>query len=207
MDEALDEGPEARRRRRRRATSSTATACGAPPSRSGAPDHTGSPRHAPDVVTRRAPDAASASTARQHRQATRRRGPRRAPLLPALIFTIVVTQIPFLLTLAISTLSWNAAAARASSALRRASTTTAPCFTDARLRNALVNTVVLTAGAVVLISSLLGLVLAVLLDRKFPGRGLARTLLIAPFLVMPVASALLWKHALYNPTTACSTAC
>ena len=39
----------------------------------------------------------------------------------------------------------------------------------------------------------------VLLDRKFPGRGLARTLLIAPFLVMPVAAALLWKHALYNP--------
>ena len=38
-----------------------------------------------------------------------------------------------------------------------------------------------------------------LLDRKFPGRGLARTLLIAPFLVMPVAAALLWKHALYNP--------
>jgi sorbitol/mannitol transport system permease protein len=39
----------------------------------------------------------------------------------------------------------------------------------------------------------------VLLDRKFPGRGVARTLLIAPFLVMPVAAALLWKHALYNP--------
>ena len=53
--------------------------------------------------------------------------------------------------------------------------------------------------SVVVISSLLGLVLAVLLDRKFPGRGLARTLLIAPFLVMPVASALLWKHAIYNP--------
>ena len=45
----------------------------------------------------------------------------------------------------------------------------------------------------------LGLALAVLLDRKFLGRGLARTLLIAPFLVMPVAAALVWKHALYNP--------
>ena len=71
-------------------------------------------------------------------------------------------------------------------------------FTDARLRNAVINTIVLTASVVV-ISSLLGLVLAVLLDKKFPGRGVARTLLIAPFLVMPVASALLWKHALYNP--------
>src|SRR5690349_15747452 len=26
------------------------------------------------------------------------------------------------------------------------------------------------------------------------------TLLISPFLVMPVAAALLWKHAIYNPT-------
>ena len=32
---------------------------------------------------------------------------RRGPLLPALIFMIVVTQIPFLLTLYYSTLSWN----------------------------------------------------------------------------------------------------
>jgi sorbitol/mannitol transport system permease protein len=72
-------------------------------------------------------------------------------------------------------------------------------FTDQRLRAAVVNTVIMTVS-VVLISLLLGLLLAVLLDRRFPGRGLARILLIAPFLVMPVASALLWKHALYNPT-------
>ncbi|MGV0802517.1 sugar ABC transporter permease, partial [Mycolicibacterium elephantis] len=32
---------------------------------------------------------------------------RRGPLLPALIFTILVTQIPFLFTLYYSTLSWN----------------------------------------------------------------------------------------------------
>ena len=62
----------------------------------------------------------------------------------------------------------------------------------------MINTIVLTASVVV-ISTLLGLGMAVLLDRKFLGRGLARTLLIAPFLVMPVAAALLWKHALYNP--------
>ncbi|MER2225046.1 MAG: sugar ABC transporter permease, partial [Rhodococcus sp. (in: high G+C Gram-positive bacteria)] len=32
---------------------------------------------------------------------------RRGPLLPALIFSIVVTQIPFLFTLYYSTQSWN----------------------------------------------------------------------------------------------------
>lgn len=130
---------------------------------------------------------------------------RRGPLLPALIFTIVVTQIPFLLTLAISTLNWNVLQPGSKNFLGFGNFTSfaglsnyATVFTDTRLRHAVVNTVVLTASVVV-ISSLLGLALAVLLDRKFPGRGLARTLLIAPFLVMPVAGALLWKHALYNP--------
>jgi sorbitol/mannitol transport system permease protein len=72
-------------------------------------------------------------------------------------------------------------------------------FTDGRLRAATVNTGVLTASTV-LVALLIGLGLAMLLDRSFRGRGLVRTLLIAPFLVMPMASALLWKHALYNPS-------
>jgi sorbitol/mannitol transport system permease protein len=38
----------------------------------------------------------------------RTRWARRAPLLPALIFAIIVTQVPFLVTLYLSTLSWNA---------------------------------------------------------------------------------------------------
>jgi sorbitol/mannitol transport system permease protein len=33
---------------------------------------------------------------------------RRAPLLPALIFMIVVTQLPFVATLVISFMDWNA---------------------------------------------------------------------------------------------------
>jgi sorbitol/mannitol transport system permease protein len=130
---------------------------------------------------------------------------RRGPLLPALIFTVVVTQIPFLLTIAISALHWNVLEPGTKNFLGFGKFTSfagvgnyATVFTDTRLRHAVINTIVLTASVVV-ISSLIGLLLAVLLDRKFLGRGLARTLLIAPFLVMPVAGALLWKHALYNP--------
>jgi sorbitol/mannitol transport system permease protein len=130
---------------------------------------------------------------------------RRGPLLPALIFTIFVTQIPFLLTIAISTLNWNILQPGDKNFLGFGQyesfaglSNYATVFTDTRLRNAVVNTIVLTTSVVV-ISLLIGLALAVLLDRKFPGRGVARTLLIAPFLVMPVASALVWKHALYNP--------
>ncbi len=79
-----------------------------------------------------------------------------------------------------------------------ASTTTSEVLTDADLRHSVWTTVLLTV-AVVLASLVLGLVLALLLDRRFRGRGIVRTLLIAPFLVVPVAAALLWKHVLYNP--------
>ncbi|MER7441435.1 carbohydrate ABC transporter permease [Micromonospora avicenniae] len=121
---------------------------------------------------------------------------RRAPLLPALIFAIVVTQVPFLVTLYLSTLDWNALRPGERSFIGLANY--AEVLTDSRLRAALTNTVVLTAGAVVA-SVLLGLGIAILLDRRFPGRGIVRTLLITPFLVMPMAAALLWKHAIYNP--------
>ena len=130
------------------------------------------------------------------RPPARERWVRRSPLLPALVFTIVVTQVPFLVTLVISSLHWNV--------LRPGEKSFAGLsnykivFTDERMRAAVVNTITMTASTVVL-SVLIGLGLAILLDRRFPGRGLARTLLIAPFLVMPVAGALIWKHAIYNP--------
>ena len=151
--------------------------------------------------------ASEATTTRPTTQppTARDRWRRRGPLLPALIFTIIITQIPFLLTIAISTLHWNILQPGEKNFLGLGSYQSfaglhnyATVFSDARLRNAVVNTVVLTTSVVV-ISVLLGLGLAILLDKRFPGRGLARTLLIAPFLVMPVAAALLWKHALYNP--------
>ena len=52
-----------------------------------------------------------------------------------------------------------------------------------------------------ILSLLLGLLLAVLLDRKFIGQALARTLLITPFLVMPAAAALIWKYSLLDVNT------
>ena len=44
------------------------------------------------------------------RRAARRyaRWARRAPLLPALIFLVVTTQLPFLVTLVVSLMDWNA---------------------------------------------------------------------------------------------------
>ncbi|MER7889924.1 sugar ABC transporter permease [Micromonospora sp. NPDC094482] len=137
-----------------------------------------------------------ARTAAPARARPAERWSRRAPLLPALIFAIIVTQVPFLVTLYLSTLDWNALRPGERGFVGLANY--GEVLTDARLRAALLNTVVLTAGSV-LASVLLGLGLAILLDRRFPGRGIVRTLLITPFLVMPMAAALLWKHAIYNP--------
>jgi sorbitol/mannitol transport system permease protein len=52
----------------------------------------------------------------------------------------------------------------------------------------------------VLASLLIGLGLALLLDRKMMGRGVVRTLLITPFLILPAAGALLWKTTMFDPT-------
>jgi len=121
---------------------------------------------------------------------------RRAPLMPALVFMIIVTQLPFVVTLIISFLNWNAyyPDERGFAGFRNY----IRVFTDVNMRDAVWTTILLTVG-VVLISLLLGLGIALLLDRKFRGRSAVRTMMIAPFLVVPVAAALIWKHALYNP--------
>jgi sorbitol/mannitol transport system permease protein len=121
---------------------------------------------------------------------------RRAPLLPALVFIVVMTQLPFLATLVISTLNWNALDPGSRSFVGLDNYKTV--FADPSMSQAVVNTIFFTV-AVVGISVILGLIIAVLLDRKFLGRGLVRTMMIAPFLIVPVAAALVWKHALLNP--------
>ena len=107
-----------------------------------------------------------------------------------------MTQLPFAATLVISFMNWNAyyPEERGFAGFDNF----ARVFTDTNTRNAVVVTVLLTV-LVVVISLLLGLGIALLLDRKFRGRGVVRTLMITPFLIVPVAAALLWKHALYNP--------
>ena len=121
---------------------------------------------------------------------------RRLPLYPALIFTIILTQIPFVVTLVISTFHWNIIYPKDTKFVWFKNFK--DVFSDERMRAAIFNSVFLTT-LVVLFSTFLGLLLAVLLDRKFRGRAIVRTLLITPFLITPVASALMWKHIIFNP--------
>ena len=54
-------------------------------------------------------------------------------------------------------------------------------------------------GWVLGISVVFGTLLALLLDQAFYGRGVVRIMMIAPFLVMPTVSALVWKNMMMNP--------
>lgn len=136
------------------------------------------------------------SYAEAHRARMRReRWTRRLPLLPALIFTIVVTQIPFLMNLWYSITEWKITppVPRTFTGLENYAT----LFTNTFFRSAVWITTAMTVGAVAL-SVALGLGLAVLLDREFFGRGIVRTLLITPFLIMPVVAGLIWKNQIFH---------
>lgn len=137
-------------------------------------------------------------SAASSRQISRAEGwRRRGPLLPALIFTIIVTQLPFLLTIWYSLHSRNLL--RPESDLFVGFSNYLDIARDSTFRQTAWNSVVITLGCV-LVAMVLGIVLALLLDRPFFGRGVARTMLITPFLVMPVATSVLWAVALLNPT-------
>lgn len=116
--------------------------------------------------------------------------------MPALVLTILVTQIPFLLTIYYSLQSWDLAKPNSPSfvGLRNYS----QVFSDPVFYDAILHTIEITFISVA-VAALLGLGLAMLLDRKFIGRGFVRTLLISPFLIMPTAGALLWKTTMFDP--------
>ena len=148
-------------------------------------------------MTALAPTVTTARRARPRPDARRQGWIRRAPLLPALVFAIIVTQLPFLVTLYYSLESWSLV--RPGSQHFVGLTNYLDVFKDSQFRQTAINTVVMTGGTVI-IAMVIGVALALVLDRKFLGRGIVRTLLITPFLIMPVGAALLWKTTMLDST-------
>ena len=52
---------------------------------------------------------------------------------------------------------------------------------------------------ILIFTVVLGLALAMLVNRTFPGRGIVRVLLISPFFVMPAVNAVLWINMILDP--------
>ena len=63
---------------------------------------------------------------------------------------------------------------------------------------AIYNSVFMVSSIIVLTVGL-GLAIAVLINRHFPGRGIVRVLLISPFFVMPAVNAVLWINMILDP--------
>jgi sorbitol/mannitol transport system permease protein len=124
---------------------------------------------------------------------------RRLPLLPALVFTIVITQLPFLVSIYYSFTNLKD---RTQSLIPEPTEFVGidnykAIFNDPFFRQAMWTSVKMTVLAVVL-SLVFGTLFALLLDRKFIGQGFVRTLLITPFLLMPVVAALIWKQQMFS---------
>lgn len=71
-------------------------------------------------------------------------------------------------------------------------------LSDDAFMPAVLNSLILVAS-IIIITVVLGISLAVLIDKAFPGRGIVRVMLIAPFFIMPTVNALLWKNMFMSP--------
>ena len=58
---------------------------------------------------------------------------------------------------------------------------------------------VFIVGSILILTVILGLAIAMLINRSFPGRGVVRVLLISPFFVMPAVNAVLWINMILDP--------
>ncbi|NOG70374.1 carbohydrate ABC transporter permease [Roseicella sp. DB1501] len=108
-------------------------------------------------------------------------------VVPAAAVVIAVILFPWLFTLYVSAFDWHLGSERRWVGLDNY----ARLFADARFGWAVLRTLFYTALAVVA-PMLLGLAAALCFHRRFPLRGLARTVFILPMMATPVAVALVW---------------
>ena len=53
--------------------------------------------------------------------------------------------------------------------------------------------------SILFLTVILGVLIAVLINKAFPGRGIVRVMLISPFFVMPAVNAVLWINMILDP--------
>ena len=103
------------------------------------------------MATTTAPQAGARSSGSKAPRSRDSAWSRRLPLLPALVFMVVMTQLPFLATLVISTLDWNSFEPGSRSFALFDNYVTV--FTTPRLLEAVINTVFFTVAVVGVIAA------------------------------------------------------
>ena len=108
-------------------------------------------------------------------------------IVPAAVVVLAVIIFPWIFTIYVSAHDWHLGGARRWVGFDNYT----KLFTDSRFGWAMLRTLFYTVLAVIF-PMLLGLAAALAFNRKFPMRGLARTIFILPMMATPVAVALVW---------------
>jgi len=115
---------------------------------------------------------------------------------PSIVLLLLWMVVPLSMTIYFSTIRFNLLYPERSGFIGLSNYTY--FYTDPAFWPAILNTLILV-GSILVITVVLGLAIAILVDRPFLGRGVVRVLLISPFFIMPTVSALLWSNMMMNP--------
>ena len=116
--------------------------------------------------------------------------------LPAAVFILIMMAFPILYTFWVSFTDWSVSSGGAVSFIGLKNYV--DLFKDPRFYNAVKLTFYFTLLAVG-VETVLGVAIALILNREFRGKGLAKTILLLPMVATPVAIGLAWT-LFYEPT-------
>ena len=126
-----------------------------------------------------------------------RLAPGRWATWPSVIYLLVTTQVPLVATLYFSLHAWNLMYPQRPFRFVGFENYTY-VLTDPVFRTAIGNTVLFTVLSAI-ITTAIGLGLALLVNNLRYGRGFAYSLLFAPFLIMETVNPIIWKNLILNP--------
>ncbi|MDY0290110.1 MAG: sugar ABC transporter permease [Sphaerochaeta sp.] len=116
--------------------------------------------------------------------------------LPAVIFVVVLMVFPVCYTFFLSFTDWSLTSGKPLNFV--AFKSYVDVLKEPRFLDALGRTFYFTFGAVI-VEMILGIALALILNRSFAGKGVVKTLLLLPLVATPVAIGIVW-NLFYDPT-------
>lgn len=119
-------------------------------------------------------------------------------VMPAVIVVAILTQIPFIGTLYLSFFHWNIL--RPDEGMRFIGFGNfVTVLSDPHFYVSVLNSVEITVYSLI-ICLVVGTVFALLMNREFFGRGIARSLIITPFFMMSSVASIIWKDIIFDPS-------
>jgi len=119
-------------------------------------------------------------------------------ILPALIVVGIVTQIPFILTIIYSFISWNVKRPDLGISFAGFSNYK-KILSDGQFYQVILNSLLIVVVGLT-ICTVLGILFGLMLNREFKGVNLLRTLFVIPYFVMEAVVGIIWKTLMLNPS-------